>query len=71
MSAVPPLLGLGPGTETRSPMAAAVLGGLVLSTALSLIVVPSFYVVTDRMKQRLGALVFRKSKSAAAPDAAE
>ncbi len=26
MSAVPPLLGLGPGTETRSPMAAAVLG---------------------------------------------
>ena len=27
MSALPPILGLGPGTETRSPMAAAVLGG--------------------------------------------
>jgi multidrug efflux pump len=66
MSAVPPLLGLGPGTETRSPMAAAVLGGLVVSTALSLLVVPAFYVVTDRMKQRLGGLVLGKKATAAA-----
>ena len=35
MSAVPPILGLGPGTETRSPMAAAVLGGLTVSTLLA------------------------------------
>jgi hypothetical protein len=34
MAAVPPVLGLGPGTETRSPMAAAVLGGLTVSTVL-------------------------------------
>jgi len=60
MSAVPPILGLGPGTETRSPMAAAVLGGLTLSTILSLIVVPSFYVVVDRAKRRLAALAFGK-----------
>jgi hydrophobe/amphiphile efflux-1 (HAE1) family protein len=53
MSAVPPILGLGPGTETRSPMAAAVLGGLTVSTILSLLVVPAFYVVTDRMKRRI------------------
>lgn len=53
MSAVPPILGLGPGTETRSPMAAAVLGGLALSTVLSLLVVPAFYVVTDRMKAKI------------------
>lgn len=53
MAAVPPILGLGPGTETRSPMAAAVLGGLVVSTALSLVVVPAFYVVADRVKARL------------------
>jgi multidrug efflux pump subunit AcrB len=53
MSAVPPILGLGPGTETRSPMAAAVLGGLTVSTILSLVVVPAFYVVTDRMKSRI------------------
>ncbi len=50
MAAVPPVLGLGPGTETRSPMAAAVLGGLTISTLLSLLVVPAFYTVTDRIK---------------------
>jgi multidrug efflux pump subunit AcrB len=54
MAAVPAILGIGPGTETRSPMAAAVLGGLTVSTLLSLLVVPAFYVVADRMKLRLG-----------------
>jgi multidrug efflux pump subunit AcrB len=64
MSAVPPILGLGPGTETRSPMAAAVLGGLVVSTILSLLVVPAFYVVSDRTKGRLAALLFRTKPAA-------
>jgi hydrophobe/amphiphile efflux-1 (HAE1) family protein len=54
MAAVPSALGLGAGAETRGPMAIAVLGGLTLSTMLSLVVVPSFYVVADRIKQRLG-----------------
>jgi multidrug efflux pump subunit AcrB len=53
MAAVPAVLGIGPGTETRSPMAAAVLGGLTISTMLSLLVVPAFYVVSDRLRQRL------------------
>ena len=53
MAAVPSALGLGAGSETRGPMAIAVLGGLSLSTALSLLVVPAFYLVADRMKQRL------------------
>jgi hydrophobe/amphiphile efflux-1 (HAE1) family protein len=66
MSAVPPILGLGPGTETRSPMAAAVLGGLIVSTALSLLVVPCFYVVTDRVKGTLAAFLFRKRAVATA-----
>ena len=52
MSAVPPVLGLGPGTETRSPMAAAILGGLTVSTLLSLLVVPAFYVVVGGSKGR-------------------
>jgi multidrug efflux pump subunit AcrB len=50
MAAVPSSLGLGPGSETRGPMADAVIGGLVLSTALSLLVVPAFYVVADRLR---------------------
>jgi hydrophobe/amphiphile efflux-1 (HAE1) family protein len=61
MAAVPPILGLGPGTETRSPMAAAVLGGLAVSTVLSLLVVPAFYVVSDRARSRL----FKKAPAVA------
>ena len=53
MSAVPPILGLGPGTETRSPMAAAVLGGLIVSTVLSLVVVPCFYVATGNIRGKI------------------
>jgi hypothetical protein len=41
---------LGPGAEIRAPMAVAVIGGLVVSTALSLLVVPSFYVTADRAR---------------------
>jgi hydrophobe/amphiphile efflux-1 (HAE1) family protein len=53
MAAVPSALGLGAGSETRGPMAIAVLGGLTLSTALSLLVVPAFYLVADRAKARI------------------
>ncbi|NUP08346.1 MAG: efflux RND transporter permease subunit [Polyangiaceae bacterium] len=53
MAAVPAVMGLGPGAETRGPMAAAVLGGLALSTVLSLLVVPAFYVVADRIKRAI------------------
>jgi multidrug efflux pump len=49
MAAIPPALGLGPGAEIRMPMAIAVIGGLVLSTLLSLVVVPAFYVIADRI----------------------
>jgi hydrophobe/amphiphile efflux-1 (HAE1) family protein len=47
MAAIPPALGIGPGSEIRMPMAIAIIGGLTLSTVLSLVVVPAFYVVTD------------------------
>ena len=44
---VPSALALGTGGEFRSPMAIAVIGGLVLSTFLSLLFVPAFFVVMD------------------------
>jgi multidrug efflux pump subunit AcrB len=66
MSAVPAVLGIGPGTETRSPMAVVVLGGLTVSTLLSLLVVPAFYVVADRVKSRLA----RRAAAPATTDAA-
>jgi multidrug efflux pump subunit AcrB len=49
MAAVPAALQLGPGSELRGPMAISVIGGLTLSTALSLVVVPCFYVVADKL----------------------
>ena len=44
---VPSALALGDGGEFRSPMAIAVIGGLLVSTVLSLIFVPSFFTVMD------------------------
>jgi hydrophobe/amphiphile efflux-1 (HAE1) family protein len=60
MAAIPPALGLGPGSEIRTPMAIAVIGGLVLSTALSLLVVPAFYVTSDRLASRLKNRIRRR-----------
>jgi len=48
MAAIPPALGLGSGSEIRKPMPIAVIGGLVVSTILSLVVVAAFYVVADK-----------------------
>ena len=42
-AAIPPALGLGPGAETRIPMALVVIGGVLFSTALTLLVVPCAY----------------------------
>jgi multidrug efflux pump subunit AcrB len=53
MAAIPPALGIGAGSEIRMPMAIAIIGGLTLSTVLSLIVVPAFYVATDGLNVKL------------------
>lgn len=66
MAAIPPALGLGPGSEIRRPMAIAVIGGLVLSTLLSLVVVPSFYVIADRLVRKKKKVEDRELSLAAA-----
>jgi hydrophobe/amphiphile efflux-1 (HAE1) family protein len=45
--AAPAALGIGPGAETRSPMAMAAMAGMISSTALTLLVVPVFYLTLD------------------------
>ncbi len=42
-AAIPPALGIGPGAETRVPMALVVIGGMFFSTLLTLLVVPCAY----------------------------
>ena len=51
---VPSALSLGDGGEFRAPMATGVIGGLIVSTVLSLVFVPSLYTVMDGVSQRLG-----------------
>jgi HAE1 family hydrophobic/amphiphilic exporter-1 len=43
----PAALGLGPGSESRAPMAVATGAGMISSTLLTLLVVPTFYLVLD------------------------
>ena len=44
---IPATLALGDGGEFRAPMAIAVMGGLLVSTFLSLVFVPSFFTIMD------------------------
>jgi multidrug efflux pump subunit AcrB len=46
-AAVPPALALGPGSETRVPMALTVLGGVSLSAFVTLYVVPCAYLLIN------------------------
>lgn len=45
--ALPPALAIGPGAEVQRPMALALLGGMAVSTLLTLFVVPTAYSVLD------------------------
>ncbi len=50
LALLPMALGAGDGAEIRAPMAITVVGGLLVSTALTLIVVPVVYVSLDRSR---------------------
>jgi len=50
---LPMALGIGDGAEIRTPMAIAVISGLVVSTILTLLIVPSIYAVFDRAAERV------------------
>ncbi len=50
---LPMAMGLGEGAEIRTPMAMAVIGGLVTSTVLTLVVIPVVYSLVDRFQARI------------------
>jgi HAE1 family hydrophobic/amphiphilic exporter-1 len=56
---LPAAIGVGPGAESRAPMAVAVGAGMLSSTVLTLLVVPVFYVVIDDAVEALKARVRR------------
>jgi multidrug efflux pump subunit AcrB len=55
---IPSALAVGAGGEFRSPMALAVIGGLLFSTVLSLVFVPAMFMVMDD----LASLIWRLGK---------
>jgi Cu/Ag efflux pump CusA len=55
---MPSALAFGDGGEFRSPMALAVIGGLMFSTILSLVFVPAMFIVMDD----IGSLIWRFGK---------
>jgi multidrug efflux pump subunit AcrB len=72
---LPSALGIGEGGAFRAPMAIAVTGGIIVSTVLSLVVVPSFYLIMDDLSYWL-AKFFRlfigtKEVEPEAPEATE
>ena len=66
---VPSALGLGDGGEFRAPMATGVIGGLIVSTLLSLVFVPSFYTVMDDASGLMRRLAGRRRAAPAEPAA--
>src|SRR6185436_13687047 len=51
-AALPSALATGAGSETTKPMALAVIGGVLISTLLTLIVVPAVYSLFARLESR-------------------
>jgi multidrug efflux pump subunit AcrB len=51
---LPSAMGIGEGGSFRAPMAIAVIGGIIVSTVLSLLVVPAFFLIMDDLSRLLG-----------------
>jgi len=61
----PLALGLGSGSELMRPLAIAVVGGLSVSTLLTLFVVPCLYVILHTFTERLRRFVLGSTSEAA------
>ncbi|MGV3721517.1 MAG: efflux RND transporter permease subunit [Actinomycetota bacterium] len=57
----PIAMAVGRGNEARAPLATAVIGGLIMSTILSLIIIPCIYSVFDDVQEWVAKL-FKKGK---------
>jgi hydrophobe/amphiphile efflux-1 (HAE1) family protein len=70
LGALPLMLGRGTGSELRQPLGYTMVGGLLLSQALTLFTTPVIYLYLDRLNLRLGRRRRAASEPAAAADSA-
>jgi multidrug efflux pump len=54
LGALPLMVGTGTGSELRHPLGISIVGGLIVSQALTLFTTPVIYLYFDRLAQRLG-----------------
>jgi hydrophobic/amphiphilic exporter-1 (mainly G- bacteria), HAE1 family len=54
-------IGHGEGGDFRAPLGRAVIGGVITSTLLTLIVIPTVYEILDEWKERLALRFFPKA----------
>jgi HAE1 family hydrophobic/amphiphilic exporter-1 len=65
---VPVAMGLGEGADFRAPLGRAVIGGVITSTVLTLVVIPTVYEILDEWRERTLARFGRRA-SAHLPEA--
>jgi hydrophobic/amphiphilic exporter-1 (mainly G- bacteria), HAE1 family len=61
---IPVALGVGEGADFRAPLGRAVIGGVITSTVLTLIVIPTVYEILDEWRERLAARFSRRAVAA-------
>jgi len=71
LGGVPLMLGAGTGAEIRQPLGYAMVGGLIVSQALTLFTTPVVYIYLDKLSTVLDRWVSRKPAGTAEPTAAE
>jgi HAE1 family hydrophobic/amphiphilic exporter-1 len=67
--AVPLAVGTGAGSETRAPLARSIIGGIFLSTLVTLVAVPVFYVLFDQFGRWVRQLARREPPAPPKPPA--
>lgn len=68
---LPVAIGLSTGSEVRSPMGVAVIGGLITSTVLTLIVIPVVYTIFDDIESYFKARFFKHQIEDTRPEVIE